>query len=90
MEFMKFANLIKTAVEQEMGSGYVIKQESVLKNNGKRMYGLSIRRDECNIAPIVYLEGDYAEYISGTIELQDVTDRVIASYFIGMQLFAEV
>lgn len=55
-------------------SNYVINTESVLKNN-ITLDGLSLRREGDKIAPVVYLNYLYEDYISGK-EIKDLVEHI--------------
>ena len=59
-----FAEIIKGVLEQIYPSGRVVIHEQA-KNNGLKRIGISVREDGCHVAPIVYLEELYRQYLAG-------------------------
>lgn len=61
-----FVALVKAAMETVYGSGYSVTLQEVVKNNGRTLKGLCIRKEEENMAPTIYLDGFFEEYRKGT------------------------
>lgn len=60
-----FAVSVKATMETLYGSGYRITLQEVVKNNGRTLTGLCIRKDDEKMAPTIYLDGFYEEYNKG-------------------------
>ena len=60
-----FAAVVKEAVEASLGDGYEVSINEVLKNNDTHLTGLTIRTEESNVAPTIYLEGMFERYKAG-------------------------
>ena len=60
-----FADTIRAAVEVSLGAGYEIEIHDVLKNNSTHLTGLTIRDEEYNVAPTIYLEDFFEKYRNG-------------------------
>lgn len=60
-----FAAIVKNYVEACIGDGYSILVQDVRKNNGIVRTGICIKDGEMNIAPNIYLDGYFAEYLDG-------------------------
>lgn len=65
MEFSTFVKKVKDALVQYYGSDASIDSQSVPKNNGVRLQGISVMLPGKNIAPTVYLEPYYNRYEKG-------------------------
>ncbi|MBQ8133551.1 MAG: hypothetical protein IJ711_00045 [Lachnospiraceae bacterium] len=65
---------IINAVAQKLGEGYEVTLNDVVKNNGNKKQGITIRTTDCNIAPTIYLE-DFAEYTDG-----EIAEKIIEVY----------
>ncbi len=50
-----FAATVKEAVEASLGEGYEVNIHEVLKNNSTHLTGLTIKTEESNVAPTIYL-----------------------------------
>jgi len=76
--FRTFTNRI----EREMKQRYphcAMEIQSVTKNNGKQLTGITVREPECNIAPNLYLNSYYEAYQSGD-SYEDVFEQLIECY----------
>lgn len=62
MTSREFNNLVVEALNNELGTGYQINVNTIPKNNGIKLSGLTIREDDINIAPTIYLEQFYDKY----------------------------
>lgn len=60
-----FAGTVKTAMEAHYGDEYRITIQSVNKNNGLVLTGITILRKDCNIAPTIYLNQVFEQYQEG-------------------------
>lgn len=59
----EFAEKIKESVSQRLGKGYSVKVEEILKENGRKSIGISIKVNKNEeIVPIIYLNELYEEY----------------------------
>ena len=75
-----FAQVIKEAVEASLGDGYEVSINDVLKNNDTHLTGLTIRANESNISPTIYLEGSFERYQAGEAAIPVIVLEIIAVY----------
>ena len=75
-----FAAVVKEAVEASLGDGYVVSINEVLKNNGTRFTGMTIRTEESNVAPTIYLEGMFERYKAGDAAVPVIVSEIISVY----------
>lgn len=75
-----FAATVKEAVEASLGKGYVVNINEVLKNNDTHLTGLTIRTEESNIAPTIYLEGMFERYKAGNAAIPVIVSEIISLY----------
>lgn len=80
MEFYDFNNKIKDMVEECLGDGYEVLLDSVRKNNNICLSGLSIRRHDSNICPIIYLEPFYNEMMNQGKKVMEIAKEILATY----------
>lgn len=82
MELSEFIETISNELKSELGSDHSVEVEPILKNNSVIYHGLSIRKEESNMAPAIYLEPYYDIYAyHGTDEaLNDIISRIIRLY----------
>ena len=75
-----FAATVKEAVEASLGDGYEVSIHEVLKNNDTRLTGLTIRTEESNVAPTIYLEGMFERYKAGDAAIPVIVSEIISVY----------
>ena len=80
MELVEFAAKIGTMVQEKMGSGYAISNHQVRKNNGIVLNAITIRTEESNIAPSIYIEHFYDEVESGSKSMDEVAGEICETY----------
>lgn len=75
-KYNEYVEEVKEAVEKETGKRVIV--QKVTKNNGVVLDGLTILTEELNVAPTIYLNDYYEEYLSdGAVA---VAKRIIAVY----------
>lgn len=75
-----FAATVKEAVEASLGEGYEVNIHEVLKNNGTRLTGITIRAAESKIAPTIYLEVSFERFKAGDATLPVIVSEIISVY----------
>lgn len=73
----KFAAIVKGVLEQYYRDCRVAVRE-VEKNNGKKLTGIEIRNTQSNVAPVIYLEEYYRQYLQGrqlAVICKEIADR---------------
>ena len=80
MELVEFATKIGTMVQEKMGSGYAVSNHQVRKNNGVVLNAITIRTEESNIAPSIYIEQFYDEVESGSKSMDEVAGEICETY----------
>lgn len=65
MNFESFCKEVEAEIKELVGEQAEVMLRDVTKNNGVELMGLSIRHTGENIAPNVYLDGYYDEYLAG-------------------------
>ena len=75
-----FAQVVKEAIEASLGDGYVVSINEVLKNNGTRLTGMTIRTGESNVAPTIYLEGMFERYKAGDAAVPVIVSEILSVY----------
>ena len=75
-----FAATVKEAVEASLGEGYEVNIHEVLKNNSTRLTGLTIKTEESNVAPTIYLEGSFERYKAGDATVPVIVSEIISVY----------
>lgn len=75
-----FAQVVKEAIEASLGDGQEVTIREVLKNNDTRLTGLTIRTEESNIAPTIYLEGSFERYKAGATAVSAIVTEILSVY----------
>ena len=65
MEFEKFLEKVKNAVQAYFGENLRLTVSNVLKNNGVTLSGLIFMCEDSEVASTIYLNGFYEEYSQG-------------------------
>lgn len=76
MEIESFAELVKDNVKKQLGSGYHVTVCDTDKNNGVVYTGLKVKKDDSDIAPMIYLNDQFKRYTDGDTTLSEITDYV--------------
>ena len=79
MEYEKFVDTIQKKVEELSEPGTKVVIMEVCKNNGVRKKGLMVKAKTCNMAPTVYLEDFYEEYLRGKTH-EEIAEGVVQVY----------
>lgn len=74
-----FAGTVKGAMEAVYGSRYSISIQTVTKNNGIHLTGLTIREKGSNVAPTIYMESLFERY-QGGLTMEAVCREVMRVY----------
>ena len=76
-EFME--NLIKE-LHDRLGDGYEVRQINCLKNNHLNLRGVSVSREGHMVAPTIYVDRLYLDYLQGLRTMQGTVDMIIKMY----------
>lgn len=63
MEIKEFAEVIREEVARRTDCEVGVQQ--IMKNNGVKLYGLTILEEGCNISPTIYMESFFYDYENG-------------------------
>lgn len=83
MTMKLFAGAVKKALETVYGAECSVELRDVTKNNNCCLTGLCIRKDDDNMAPVIYLDAFYEEYLQRGISIEEVCEEVIHTYKIS-------
>lgn len=75
----KFTRDLIKLIEQKMAQRdheAKIRQNEVLKNNNTIRHGITVSMDGSNIAPTIYIDEMYEEFIREEVTMDDIADRV--------------
>ena len=76
MDIDSFAKIVKDNVKERLGSGYHVTVCKKDKNNGVVYTGIKVEKEDSDISPVIYLNGQFKMYKNGSITLSEVTDYV--------------
>ena len=79
---MMIENFIEELVNliQASGNGLEAIPTETQKNNGVVRHGLTLRKDDSRIAPILYVDEWYKQFQSGDLSVQDVSEHLMREY----------
>ena len=80
VKFEEFRRDIVGLLRELCGPEVSIEEVTALKNNSVRLYGVSIKGMNTNVAPTVYLESYYEQYYKGKLKISQVVDNIISVY----------
>lgn len=83
MTMKVFAEAVKKALETVYGAECSVELRDVTKNNNCCLTGLCIRKDDDNMAPVIYLDAFYEEYLQRGISIEEVCAEVVHTYKIS-------
>lgn len=79
MEYKEFINAVEENVNKSLGKGESAKLYEVMKNNGRKRWGLCVKDCSVNISPTIYLEEFYQSYkICG--DMSQITEQIVQFY----------
>ena len=79
MVYDTFLNKVKSGMEQALGQEYELTLRKIPKNNGLILDGLCISKGRDSVAPTIYLNGCYRQYLEGT-SLTEITSHLLELY----------
>ncbi len=79
MEYDQFKEYIVSYMKQRMGEHARVEVHSILKNNSRKLDGLSVLREGDNLSPTVYLQDYYKDFREGA-SLQSIVGEITDFY----------
>lgn len=76
MIFEQFQEKIQKSVKECLGEQITVEVKEIIKNNGVRLHGLILMKENCNVAPTIYLESFFEDYLRGR-ELGNIVLEII-------------
>lgn len=80
MDFVTFAEMVKDEVRKTVGSNFQIRLNDVRKNNGIVLKGITVVENDNNIAPTIYLNNYYKDYVDGKTTFDKIIDDLMGIY----------
>ncbi len=75
-----FRDEILCGLKELCGPEFTVEGRDVEKNNGVLLYGVSIMGPGTNIAPTIYVETMFNEYIRGTMNVKEAENEILKIY----------
>ena len=79
MVYNEFLETVKEQMEHALGNGYSLALRKVQKNNGLVLDGLCIEKGNGGVAPSIYLNPFYEQYLKG-ISLEAIVQKLLTAY----------
>lgn len=80
LKYQEFLEVCMAGLKEELGEGYNIQMNTILKNNSISMDGVVILKDGAKMTPNIYLEEYYESYKEG-MSIEVVIQSILAAYF---------
>ena len=79
MQYQEFLEKCLYMLKEQLGEGYNIQLNSILKNNSITLDGVVILKNDAKITPNIYLEEYFAQYEQG-VEMETIISCIIGVY----------
>lgn len=76
MDINSFAEIVRDKVKEQLGSNYHVTICETDKNNGVVYTGLKVEREDSDVSPLIYLNGQFMKYENGDSTLPEITDYI--------------
>ncbi|MCR5791737.1 MAG: DUF5688 family protein [Lachnospiraceae bacterium] len=80
MEYTKFLEEVENRIREQAGENYTVTRGRVVKNNGMELDGISICEKGYNVAPTMYLNSLFEEYVRGQMRMDEVIGSIWSTY----------
>lgn len=77
MKIEDFAESIKKKVTERLGGEFHVSIHQVDKNNGVTYTGLRVQKEGSNLSPVIYLDGQYKNFLYKETTIPKVADYVV-------------
>lgn len=80
MSIEEFAEAVKKELTQKLGAGYRTKICNVMKENDILNHGIAIVKGDENMAPTLYVDTYYDEYVKGRLSISQAVEKLLRVY----------
>lgn len=80
MNYKEFITLIKSSLQDHLGTEYQLQEELITKPNNIRLNALIINSKQSNLTPCIYMDSFYESYQKGYITLNDIVEQILETY----------
>lgn len=84
MSMEGFLKCVRLDLEQKLGTDYLVEIHRVVKINDTVLHGITARKEKETIAPTIYLNNAYADYLMGKTSLADVEAYILENMDVHM------
>lgn len=78
MDIEHFAEIVKKSVKKQLGNGYQVTVRKPDKQSGAAYTGLSVKKSESDIAPLINLDKHFQKYKNGSTTLPEITSQIVS------------
>lgn len=83
LNFEEFQNYVEQLLIENLPNDVTVSLNEVMKNNNLKLHGIIVKQENTNVAPNIYLDEYYNEYIKGA-PINKIMDKIMHSVEIGM------
>lgn len=80
MSIEEFTEAVEKELVQKLGAGYRTKICNVMKENNSLNHGIAIVKGSENIAPTLYVDAYYEDYVKGRVSISQVVEKLLRVY----------
>ena len=77
MKIEDFMEKVKNSVIEKLGKEYQVTVCKSDKNNGVVCTGLRVQKNDCSVAPLIYLDEHFRQYKNGNTTLSSIVKYVV-------------
>ena len=78
-KYQEFLEQCLDGLKENLGEGYNVQVNTILKNNSITMDGVVILKDGAKMTPNIYLEEYYEAYLRGS-KMEEIVQRILEVY----------
>jgi len=79
MNYYDFLNNVKEGVQKLADQNDNIAINHIIKNNGKELDGIVIMEEGCNVAPTIYVNNYYNDYVNGC-SIESICNKIYSTH----------
>lgn len=80
LNFNEFCETIVERIRKRFDNSYTISTSDIRKNNNVVLKGVTIRKDNQNISPVLYLDDYYEQFVIEKCSLEYILSEIISAY----------
>lgn len=79
MDFSLFTASVTQKLQEKLGGHYRVFSRLVRKNNGKKLTGIIVEEEGCNISPAIYMDDFYNDY-RADVSMEEIAENVYRAF----------